>query len=70
MIQTDGIPKPRCGSLARIGFPPGLASRYQSFTQADLGRLRAAGYKSPMTGVEQGVPNCVRALLALPQVNP
>jgi nucleoside-diphosphate-sugar epimerase len=60
----------RSGAIEYVGFPPGLASRYQSFTQADLGRLRAAGYKSPMTGVEQGVPNCVRALLALPQVNP
>jgi ADP-L-glycero-D-manno-heptose 6-epimerase len=60
----------RSGAIEYVGFPPGLAGRYQSFTQADLGRLRAAGYKSPMMTVEQGVPNCVRALLALPQVNP
>ena len=60
----------RSGAIEYVGFPPGLAGRYQSFTQADVGRLRAAGYKSPMMTVEQGVPNCVRALLALPQVNP
>ena len=26
MIQIDGIPKPRCGSLARIGLPVGVRS--------------------------------------------
>jgi ADP-L-glycero-D-manno-heptose 6-epimerase len=60
----------RSGAIEYVGFPPGLASRYQSFTQADLGRLRAAGYRAAMTGVEQGVPDCIRALLARAQVNP
>ena len=60
----------RTGAIEYIAFPPGLASRYQSFTQADLGRLRAAGYTAPMVGVEQGVANCVRALLAAAEVNP
>ncbi len=54
----------RTGAIEYIGFPSGLAARYQSFTQADLDRLRAAGYKAPMEGIEQGVANCVRALLA------
>lgn len=58
------------GAIEYIEFPPGLASRYQSFTEADLGRLRAAGYAAPMLDVEQGVASCVRALLALPEVNP
>jgi ADP-L-glycero-D-manno-heptose 6-epimerase len=60
----------RTGAIEYIAFPPGLASRYQSFTQADLGRLRAAGYTAPMVGVEHGVANCVRALLAAAEVNP
>ena len=60
----------RTGAIEYIGFPPGLASRYQSFTQADIGRLRAAGYTAPMLGVEQGVANCVRVLLARGEVNP
>lgn len=54
----------RTGAIEYIGFPSGLASRYQSFTQADLGRLRAAGYTATMAGIEQGVANYVRALLA------
>jgi ADP-L-glycero-D-manno-heptose 6-epimerase len=60
----------RTGAIEYVGFPAGLAGRYQSFTQADLGRLRAAGYTAPMTGVEQGVATYVRALLAATEVNP
>ncbi|HEX3632897.1 MAG TPA: ADP-glyceromanno-heptose 6-epimerase [Casimicrobiaceae bacterium] len=60
----------RTGAIEYVGFPPGLASRYQSFTQADPGRLRAAGYTAPMTGIEQGVASYVRALLAAGEVNP
>ena len=60
----------RTGAIEYIGFPPGLASRYQSFTQADLARLRAAGYTAPMATVEQGVAHYVRSLLAPADVNP
>jgi ADP-L-glycero-D-manno-heptose 6-epimerase len=60
----------RTGAIEYIGFPAGLASRYQSFTQADLGRLRAAGYTAPMAGIEQGVANYVRVLLGATEVNP
>ncbi len=60
----------RTGAIEYVAFPPGLAARYQSFTQADLARLRAAGYDAPMVGIGQGVANCVRALLAAASVNP
>jgi ADP-L-glycero-D-manno-heptose 6-epimerase len=54
----------RSGVIEYIGFPPGLAEKYQSFTQADLTRLRGTGYEARMLPVEEGVPRCVRALLA------
>jgi len=54
----------RAGAIGYVGFPPELAGKYQSFTEADLSRLRAAGYTAPMLAVEEGVPRCVRALLA------
>jgi len=54
----------RAGAIDYVGFPPGLADKYQSFTQADLSQLRAAGYAAPLLPVEEGVPRCVRALLA------
>ena len=60
----------RTGAIEYVAFPPGLAARYQSFTQADLGRLRAAGYTAPMIGAEQGIAACVRALAAGGEVNP
>ena len=60
----------RSGAIEYVGFPPGLAERYQSYTQADPSRLRAAGYEAPMQGIEQGVAECVRTLLARSGVNP
>jgi ADP-L-glycero-D-manno-heptose 6-epimerase len=60
----------RAGAVEYIAFPPGLAAKYQNYTQADIGRLRNAGYAAPMQNVEAGVPRCVRALLAQSPVNP
>ena len=45
-----------------VPFPPGLIDKYQSFTQADLARLRAAGYQAPFRTVEQGVAAYVAEL--------
>ena len=45
-----------------IPFPPQLAGRYQSYTQADLAQLRAAGYAGSFRAVEQGVAEYVREL--------
>lgn len=43
------------GSVRYVPFPPGLAAGYQSFTQADLGTLRLAGYADEFIGLEEGV---------------
>jgi ADP-L-glycero-D-manno-heptose 6-epimerase len=43
------------GTLDYIPFPDHLRGRYQSFTEADIGALRAAGYSEPFKTVEQGV---------------
>jgi ADP-L-glycero-D-manno-heptose 6-epimerase len=43
------------GTLDYIPFPDHLRGRYQSFTEADIGALRAAGYDAPFRTVEQGV---------------
>ena len=47
-----------------IPFPDALKGKYQSFTQADVGRLRKAGYKKAFLTVEQGVEHYVQQLLA------
>lgn len=43
------------GEIEYIPFPEHLKGRYQSFTEADIGALRAAGYDQPFKTVEQGV---------------
>jgi ADP-L-glycero-D-manno-heptose 6-epimerase len=53
------------GSIRYIPFPAGLAEKYQSFTQADLTRLRESGrYEAPFLTVEQGAGRYVEWLLA------
>jgi len=43
--------------LEYIPFPDHLKGRYQSFTEADISNLRAAGYDRAFMTVEQGVAN-------------
>lgn len=52
------------GLIEYVPFPPGLAEKYQSFTQADLTRLRRAGYAAPFLSVEEGVSRYMHWLLA------
>jgi ADP-L-glycero-D-manno-heptose 6-epimerase len=46
-----------------IPFPGQLVGKYQSYTQADLGRLREAGYPGEFQPVEEGVAAYVRELM-------
>jgi ADP-L-glycero-D-manno-heptose 6-epimerase len=43
------------GDIRYVPFPEHLRGRYQSYTEADLSALRAAGYDRPFRAVEQGV---------------
>ena len=47
--------------------PPEIRAQYQYFTQAEMGRLREAGYDRPFTSLEDGVADCVRHALAAPE---
>jgi ADP-L-glycero-D-manno-heptose 6-epimerase len=46
-----------------IPFPSQLVGKYQSYTQADLSRLREAGYPGEFQRVEEGVAAYVRELM-------
>jgi ADP-L-glycero-D-manno-heptose 6-epimerase len=50
------------GSIRYIPFPPELEKSYQSFTEADLGALRAAGYAGEFRDVRAGVRAYLDAL--------
>jgi ADP-L-glycero-D-manno-heptose 6-epimerase len=49
------------GAIEYVPFPPQLVGKYQSFTEANLQRLRAAGYAAPFLSVEEGVGRYVEA---------
>jgi ADP-L-glycero-D-manno-heptose 6-epimerase len=51
------------GFVEYVDFPEALKGKYQSFTEADITRLRSAGYGEPFMAVEQGVANYVDRLL-------
>jgi ADP-L-glycero-D-manno-heptose 6-epimerase len=53
----------RAGLIRYVPFPPALEGKYQSYTQADLSGLRAAGCDQDFMSVEQGVQAYVRHLL-------
>jgi ADP-L-glycero-D-manno-heptose 6-epimerase len=50
------------GEIEYIAFPEHLKGRYQSYTEADIGALRAVGYEAPFRSVEEGVPEYLRWL--------
>jgi len=51
-------------AIEYISFPDALKGKYQCFTQADITKLRAAGYKEPFLNVEQGVSKYIAWLEA------
>ncbi|GAB1232933.1 ADP-glyceromanno-heptose 6-epimerase [Ferrigenium sp. UT5] len=51
------------GIISYIPFPDALRGKYQSYTQADIAALRAAGYAEPFLTVEQGAARYVQQLL-------
>ena len=66
---AEGKPKLSLAELVEqqliryIPFPEDLVGKYQSFTQADTEKLRAAGYADDFYTVEQGVERYVASLL-------
>jgi ADP-L-glycero-D-manno-heptose 6-epimerase len=50
------------GLIEYVPFPPALVGKYQSFTEADMSRLKAAGYPGEFMNVEQGVAAYVKEL--------
>lgn len=49
--------------ISYIPFPDALRGKYQSYTQADISALRAAGYSEPFLTVEQGTSKYVEYML-------
>jgi len=54
------------GTIRYIPFPDGLEASYQSFTEADIGALRDAGYAAPFDDIRAGVRKYLDALKQKP----
>jgi ADP-L-glycero-D-manno-heptose 6-epimerase len=52
------------GIIEYIPFPDALKGKYQSFTEADISRLRETGYDEPFLAVEEGVSRYIDWLYA------
>jgi ADP-L-glycero-D-manno-heptose 6-epimerase len=61
----DAAGRPR--SVEFIDMPPALRGQYQSFTEARVDRLRAAGYAGQFTPLEEGVRRYVQEHLQGPE---
>jgi len=55
-VATAVINYYKKGKIEYIPFPDSLKGAYQSYTRADISRLRKAGYSEPFKTVEQAVP--------------
>lgn len=56
-----------CGKPEKINYvdmPNSLKPKYQYFTQADISKLRAAGYDKPFTSLEDGIKKYVEQYLS------
>ena len=47
-----------------VDMPAGIRERYQYFTQAEMGRLLAAGYQRPFASLEDGIADYVHLYLS------
>jgi len=61
----DAAGRPR--AVEFIDMPPALHGQYQSFTEARMDRLRAAGYAGQFTPLEEGVRRYVQDYLEAPE---
>ena len=56
----------RPADIDYIPMPVEIRDRYQYFTQAEMSRLRKAGYAAPFSSLEAGIEDYVRNYLSQP----
>jgi len=52
-------------NIEYIDMPESIRSQYQYFTQADISKLRKAGYKAQMTPLEDAIKDYVQNYLSI-----
>jgi len=62
VCDAAGVPR----KVEFVDMPEALRGQYQSFTEAPMSRLRAAGYNGQFTPLEEGVRRYVQDYLTQP----
>jgi ADP-L-glycero-D-manno-heptose 6-epimerase len=62
VCDAAGVPR----NIEFIDMPEALRGQYQSFTQAEMGSLRTAGYAGQFTPIEEGVRRYIQDYLTQP----
>ncbi len=52
-------------NISFVDTPADIRDKYQYYTQAEMGKLRAAGYEAPFTSLEAGVGDYVKGYLGV-----
>ena len=58
------------GKIKYIDFPEKLKGAYQSYTQADITKLREAGYEEEFLNVQEGVKRYLDTIESWPKNEP
>jgi ADP-L-glycero-D-manno-heptose 6-epimerase len=64
LVDAVGASSRRSPRIEWTDVPLSLRERYQYYTQADISKLRAAGYEKPFRSLEEGVAAYVQGYLA------
>jgi ADP-L-glycero-D-manno-heptose 6-epimerase len=64
LIRAIGTALGQPVDIEFIDMPETIRANYQYFTQADIGKLRAAGYAEPFQSLEAAVGDYVRNFLS------
>jgi ADP-L-glycero-D-manno-heptose 6-epimerase len=64
LVKATFVAMEREPNIEYIDMPEHLRDRYQYYTQAEMGKLRHAGYETPMHSLEDGVKDYVQNYLA------
>jgi ADP-L-glycero-D-manno-heptose 6-epimerase len=59
LIRATGAATGRAPDIEFIDIPPEIRPNYQYFTEANMSRLRGAGYNAPFTALEEAVRDTV-----------
>jgi ADP-L-glycero-D-manno-heptose 6-epimerase len=68
LVHAIGAALDKPVKIEFIDMPESIRPNYQYFTQADMAKLRGAGYEQPFYSLEAGVADYVQRYLMQPDI--